>query len=294
MPKKLLILILLIIAPVHFAQAEVQEISKQKNYRTIHQKKKKSPQESVANALAKEKKSLLRKNPKDLSIAELKKSIEYAIQEKNLDFAIQCVEQLLLQDIAENHDVINEEFIRQLRLQLGDLYFDNNDMKKAARAYRIYIKFYPGNKKDLDYAKYKEILCRFYMCLKPPLDQTKTYRTLALANEYLEQPDNMYKQEVSAIRRNCYEYIFEYEASIVVFNAKAKQPTQERLSDLKKELKPVINEFELKIIDLEIALAEIESKPELLAQKKAERATRLPEGSMLLAQNNKRNLRDRF
>jgi hypothetical protein len=232
-------------------------------------------------------KALLLKNPKEMSKSELQEAKVYAIQTKRLDFVIACVETLLVKEQSDKDQ--DPELVRQLRLQLGDLHFDNADMKQAARAYRIYKKMYPGSKRDdLDHAEYKEILCRFYLSLKPPLDQTKTYRTLELANKYLESADHIYTQEVKNIRKNCYEYIFEYEKGIIIFNAKSKQPTEQRLSDLKKELEQVAMEFEPQFLDLEIELAQLQNKPEIIEAKRAEKNEKFPQLTLTLADNGTR------
>lgn len=246
-----------------------------------------------------EQKNLLKKSPKTMSLEELYAAKDYATQSKLYDNVAEIVQRLIIKH-SENQDQENQyqEKQRILRLELADVHFDKGDFKQASKFYQEYVSLYPGSKpKELDYVKYKEILCRFYMCLKASCDQTKTRKTLSLVASYLEKetPHKEYYNEVKKIQHTCYETLFVHEAEILVFYSRQGQKSDARLRDLKKEFEPVIAQFEPRIIDLEISLAQHEGNAELVAQKQQELTDKFPLHTATIAQNKaKRSNADRF
>jgi outer membrane assembly lipoprotein YfiO len=219
---------------------------------------------------------LLYKQPKDMALAELYSALDYALKIKNNDQAIKFVERLL---IVES----DQEKVRLLRLQLADLYFDNGNLKKAGAAYSEYIKLYPGGKdqqkEERDYAEYKGILCRFYARLRPPLDQSKTRKTLSLAKNYLRSSGtHTYQEDVKKIQHECYRDLFNYEKGIVKFycHQGSLQAAQERLKEMKKEFGGLAS-FDPKIIKLEMFVARKEGNMVLAQAKQQELETKFPE-----------------
>lgn len=236
-----------------------------------------------------QKKDLLKKSPQSMSEAELLEAKKYALEVKSYEYAITLLERFIL--ICSDQDLQ-----RKAQLELADTYFENGDFKNAGIYYQEYIMLYPGSKsKKLDYAKYKNILCRFYVCLKPPLDQTQTRKTLLLIGEYLKNAsDKNYVQEVKKIQQICYERIFEYESDILLFYSKQKIHSEARLKDLKIELEPVMNFFEPKLLELEMTLALHEGDEKIATSKKEMLADKFPEYVAMNAAKPKKSNADRF
>lgn len=220
-----------------------------------------------------EKDKLLKKTIRDMSIEELMAAKEYATALGKKELVIKYIKQLIL-------EVKEPELLSNIRLQLADLYFENGDMKKAGHLYLEYIKFYPGSKSS-DYAEYKAVLSRFYARLKPPLDQTKTQRTINLANRYLQGsdlPNKEYAHEVEKIRRTCYQDLYEYEKNIVeqYFNLGKITAAQTRIDGIKKEFLPILQEIEPQLIELEGLLAQRQGKDTQVQEKVAELQKKFP------------------
>ncbi len=150
---------------------------------------------------------------------------------------------------------------------------------------------YPGSDK-VDEVKYKSILCRFYQTLDIDRDQTKTKSTLALANEYLKQPDifSSYQKDVKDIQKKCCKKLLESE--IYVFNFYLKRgntkAAQTRLDFMREHYMPAVPEVEPELLSLECELATKLGDFERVKAKKEELAQRFSnEDTVVVAQNKK-------
>lgn len=245
----------------------------------------------VVDPLEARKKSLLNKDPKELSTEELELAREYALTLKNKLYAIKIIERLILVQT-------DPEKVRLHRLELANLYFDQQNLKEAGKLYREYVKLYPGST-DRDYAEYKAILCRFHARLKPPRDQSKTYKTLVLTKSYLGSTAHtrIYEKEVRDMQQQCYNDLFDYEKGIIEFHCYRKryQAAQIRLETAKQEFLTYNKSLEPQFIDLEIYLAQQQNNQEKVAEKKQELAQKFPlYQSFLVVQSSKKDYGKRF
>lgn len=197
---------------------------------------------------------LLKKTVRDMNEEELVRARVHAKQKEETDLVIKYDERLLIISA-------NQELLREVRLELADLYFDKGNMKYAYKLYQEYNQLYPGNKQEYQYAKYRAIVSKFHVRLQPNHDQTKTRKTLALADIFLhEQKDSkaQYIKEIEDIRTTCLNDLFEHERDIF-----QQYLTRQRLAAAKKRLEIIKDEFlardkafEPKVLELEFILAQ--------------------------------------
>jgi outer membrane protein assembly factor BamD (BamD/ComL family) len=223
-----------------------------------------SKKNPIATIRDPQKDRLLKKTLRDMSLEELREAHEYAILIKNTDSAIKFIEHMIMA-------TKDQKELCSLRLELSDLYFEKGDMKNAGKHYLEYVKFYPGSK-QCDYAEYKAILSRFYARLKPPLDQTKTRRTIRLAQNYIDRPNDqnkIFQDDVKRIQHMCYQDLYSYEVDIFNGYLKRGQLTgaQTHLGFIKEELLPVMKEIEPQMIECEIVLAQKQGNKTLAGEK---------------------------
>ena len=238
--------------------------------------KNKKPEKKQVTSIERDptKDRLVKKTIRDMTIEELLIAKEYALALGNKELAIKYIKERLIIEIKD------PEQLRNLRLELADLYFEKGDMKKATHCYLEYIKFYPGSK-SRDYAEYKAVLSRFYARLKPPLDQTKTRKTINLANRYLqgsELPNKEYSHEVEKIRHDCYEDLYEYERDIVeqYFNLGKLTAAQTRITSIREDFLPMLKNIEPQLIEFEGLLAQKQGKDPAVQEKVAELQQKFP------------------
>lgn len=233
----------------------------------------------------------LGKNINDMNIAELRRAKEFALLSDNKDSGIKIIDRMIIVSTDQVE-------IAMLHLERADLHFDIGKFQKAGKCYEEYLKMYPGSDK-IDEVKYKSILCRFYQTLDIDRDQSKTKNTLALANEYLKQPDvfNAYKKDVKDIQKKCCKKLLESE--IYVFNFYLKRGStkaaQTRLDFMREHYLPSIPEVEPELLSLEIDLATKLGDIERIKNKKEELATKFnKEDTVIVAHANKPNYAKRF
>jgi outer membrane assembly lipoprotein YfiO len=217
------------------------------------------------------KENLLKMPIRDLNIEQLLDAKNYALASQDKELAIKFLEQV----ITKSND---QEILRTTRLELADLYFDKGDIKHSGKLYRKYVEFYPGSK-NRDYAEYKSVLCRFYVRLKPPLDQSKTRKTISLATLYLDRTDKKtYEDDVIKIRQTCYKDLYEYEMNIFnqYINLEKFTAAQTRLESIKQEFLPIMPEIEPMLLEQEGVVAQKQGKETIVVQKKDELSRRFP------------------
>lgn len=257
---------------------EFNRITK-KLYQKVFKPKKIEPKPEKKVAFEKDprKDQLLKKTIRDMTIEQLTEAKDYARELGDKDLVLKYAERMVM--------ITNDlEQLRSLRLEIPDLHFDNGDMKSASKLYRKYVEFYPGGKgksaEQRDYALYKAVLCRFYARLKPPLDQSKTRKTISLANIYLNRTDSYkkYTDEIFKIRKDCYTDLYEYEMDIVsqYLNLDKLTAAQTRLESIKEEFLPIMGDIEPKLIELEGLVAQKQGKEAVMVKKMEELSKKFP------------------
>lgn len=106
------------------------------------------------------------------------------------------------------------EKIADLMVELADIYFNLQDTAKASKLYQRFISLYQGHD------KYRHALAHSVFCAARSLrgddrDQTATYETLKLANDFLAlNADDLYKDEILTIKDRCCSLIAHNELNI--------------------------------------------------------------------------------
>lgn len=233
---------------------EKKEALKVKRSATLSSQEKKQPKKKEpVLILEKEKPSLdLNKYFKDMNYEELKEKRKEYIEANNMSIIIKYTERMLTlcQDV---HAIANH------LLELADAYFNDGSLLKAEAVYRQFVHLYGGSKK-VEYATYKAVLCSFNRTLTHDRDQSKTESTIELCDEFLARDVfTQYKDQVIAIRKDCYQKLADNEFYIVDFymhparqNKKAAlTAAQRRLKVLREEWLPKLPEIEMQLVAME-------------------------------------------
>jgi outer membrane assembly lipoprotein YfiO len=176
----------------------------------------------------------------------------------NISATIKYLEQLM--KLTLNIDQLAEHL-----LELADLLFEDKQYQKAQRFYSQYCILYPGSS-NKEYSLYRSILSSSKEILSIDRDQMQTEATIALANEFLEQDFNTYRDEVSEIQKQCYEHLFESDCSICSFYIVHKKIkiAEKRLTNIRETWLTKLPNKESEIIALETQL--VDQKETMLAK----------------------------
>lgn len=219
------------------------------------------------------KKKNIRHTMRDMSYEELKETKERYVKENDLETAIKYAEKM----VPMCHDI---DDLKNLTLELADLYYKLSDLEKAGRIYNEFIKLYPGNDK-IEYAYYRAIICSGSGVLEADRDQTRTKETLELTKKFLERSDvfTTYAEEVRTIQKKCCERLAESELDIIDFYIKRSsfKAAQARLETVRNDFLASLPELESKLLVREHTMAENQNDVTLAAQKLAELTEKFPE-----------------
>lgn len=225
----------------------------------------------------------LNKSVETMSITELRRAKEFALLTDNKQAAIKIIDRMIIVST-------DQQEIAQLHLERANLNFDLGRFQKAGKQYEEYLKMYPGSEK-IDEVKYKAILCRFYQTLDVDRDQSKTKNTLALANEYLKQPELFitYQADVKDIQKKCCKKLLESEMYVFNFYLKRgnTKAAQIRLDFMKEHYLPAVPEVEPQLLTLEYDLATRRGDLKLAQEKQEELARKQPQQTVTVATHKK-------
>lgn len=196
----------------------------------------------------------------------------------NTTATIKYLEQLL--KISTDITVLSQHL-----LELADALFDDKQFEKSAFVYNQYCSLYPGSEKQ-EYSLYKSIVSSFACILSIDRDQSKTEEALALTEQFLkEEHFKVYREEVIAVQKQCYEHLAASECNICMFylNKGSLNAVEKRLSKIRSFWLPKLPTLEPEIIALETQVTEKKELLALLNNKNPE-----------LAQNSKKQMINRF
>jgi len=253
--------------------------------RKITEKAKKTTQETP--------KKREKKYFRDLNYEDHKEIKSKLIAEGRKETAIKHIEKMipLCNSIQE---------IRDLTLEIADLYFETGDLKKAENLYESFGDLYPGDK-NIEYATYKSILCSYWLTLDTERDQSKTKNAIAQSKKFLDRSDifHEYNDEVEKILADCQDKFLESE--IKVFNFYMHQgdyiSAKTRLASIEKEFLKDMPSAEPRLIMLACEFAEKINDKALLEKKQQELKTKFPrhkEETLIVAKNKKPSFLDKF
>ncbi len=204
---------------------------------------------------------------KELTFLELDAAKNALIEEGDLLGALRYAERMLVvtTDLQQ---------LKELRIEIADLNFDQGNLEEAENLYTEYLSFYPGS--DLaEYASYKGILSCFYQTLSSDRDQSKTTQTVELAQKFLKQPSyKNYTDDVNVIKHQCVVKNFESELNVCNFYIEQDKfkSAEQRLTDLKEKYKDHELPFIIQLVTVESQLAQKQGNNELAQQKHQELA----------------------
>ncbi|MFC1842213.1 outer membrane protein assembly factor BamD [Candidatus Dependentiae bacterium] len=210
---------------------------------------------------------------RDLNYEELKASKNRLLSEGRKDTAIKHIEKMipLCGDIQE---------LRDLTLEISDLFFETGNLKKAEQLYSQFGQLYPGDK-NIEYATYKAILSNYWLTLDKERDQSKTKNTIELAKKFLDRSTifRAYADEVQQILADCQNKLLESE--IAIFKGYIQRGDQlsakTRLANIEKDFLNEMPQTEPKLLALACEYAEIFDDKTLLVAKKEELNTKFPD-----------------
>lgn len=203
----------------------------------------------------KENKKKPRKNPLiEKPLPELKKGLEEASKAKDNATALKYLDAMRM--VSTDH-----EQIREILLQMADLYYQQEEWTKAERAYNEFILLYPGAAR-CDYAHYKAVECGFKLTSNPDRDQTKTQEVLVLAEQFFtDHAKSEFLPAVTLLATECREKLLASDTNIFNFylhrnNFKA---AQKRLDLISKEHCPKMPDTQPKVLEMTIQLAQAQN-----------------------------------
>ena len=223
--------------------------------------------------------------PKDMSFEQLENAKNLTIELGYPQDAIVYLERMIV-------TTQDQEKLKELRLELADLYFDIGKFEKAGKLYGEYIISYPGSEHK-EYAEYKAILCRFYLTLGTDRDQTKTEETLALIQTYLDEPmpSREYRLAIQDIQKQCWQKVRDREEYIFNFYLKQHkfEGAERRLAYIKEKFKGHLDDMPRLVLEMELTLASKQGKNDIIEQKQQELIQQFPQyASFVLAQTTPR------
>lgn len=226
--------------------------------------------------LRKELKKLTNKPIKTMTEVELRKAADICLDLQWYDQSLTYLKKL------EKKASKNTTTVKNIKLEIADITFQEGNLKSAAKLYDDYINLYPGDKEKAAYAKYKGILSNFYCMLQKDRDQTATHKTISLADAFLEGKSSLFKKyayDVQAIKNHCFTRLYEHDVVVFDFYLKREsfKAAEKRLASMRKELLPKRPDLEPKFLECEIRMAQAQRDIPRVTRISQELATRFPE-----------------
>lgn len=208
-------------------------------------------------------------------IAELKEGLQKALDENDYETATKYLDALRMV-------CTDTEELKNILLQMADLYYKREEWAKAERAYNEFVMLYPGAQK-CDLAHFRAIECGFKLTLEPDRDQTKTQEVLKLADEFVvAHKDSGYLNEVITIATHCREKLLASDINVFNFymNNKNYKAAQKRLDIISKEHVPQLASAEPKTLELTIQLAHAQNNTQGILEAQFKLVTYHPDNSI--------------
>jgi outer membrane protein assembly factor BamD (BamD/ComL family) len=261
-------------------KAEMQKLDDIDISKLSWKQKRKYKRQQAAASAAKPKKKLL----SEMTFDEVIVAKDRVMASKNYISGLKYIERAL-----RLADDINET--EKLLLEYSDTLYACQKYEKAGRSYNELANLYPGSEK-VEYALYQAVLCSSMLILDPERDQTKTFETIELVNQFLQRSDIFveYKEKVEAIKQKAMRTLVDSEFNICRFfiNSYEYGQAQHRLDGIRKDWLTKLPDLEPEILILECNLAEKQNKPDLITEKQKELQNKFPQATIELAQNKQR------
>lgn len=167
---------------------------------------------------------------KNMNEEELEKVLVYAKIVKDVELAYKVFFYLISQSKSQ-------DIIKTYKLDYGDYAFEQEDYEKALAAYEDFAQHYPGST-QAEYARYKIIVCTFFLSLSFDRDQTQTHRTISLCLLFAQKAKNeKFLAEVQKTYNTCRKRLFDHEVYVLETYLKQVKisSAQHRLEYIQKE-----------------------------------------------------------
>lgn len=194
-------------------------------------------------------------------VSELKEGLKKALDEADYETATKYLDALRMV-------CTDTEELKNILIQLADLYYIREDWAKAERAYNEFVMLYPGAEK-CDLAHFRAVECGFKLTLGADRDQTKTQEVLKLADEFISTHKNSaYTNEVITIATQCREKLLASDINVFNFymDKKDYKAAQKRLDLISKEHIPHLASAEPKTLELTIQLAQAQNNSQAVLE----------------------------
>ncbi len=206
-------------------------------------------------------------------------SKDYFAQVDRFETAIKCGERFL----AKSSD---QQACAGVCLDLIDYCIKCENYEKAEKYATEYKNLYPGSTKLQD-ACFKEIEASLAQISDCERDQSKTKQTIEIAKEFINNfPNSEHIEKVNEALKICYETLFESERGIIESYLKKHDLTKTefplkaaelRIASLKEGLFENVESGAARVLDLEIRLAQVQKKDQIVNSKLQELSTNFPE-----------------
>lgn len=206
------------------------------------------------------------------SITELQEGLKKALEQKDYETATKHLDALRMV-------CTDTEELKNILLQLADLYYLREEWAKAERAYQEFAMLYPGAQK-CDYAHFKAVECGFKLTLDFDRDQTKTQEVLKFAEEFTaSHKESHYLNEVITIATQCRQKLLASDVNVFNFylNKNDYKAAQKRLDIISKEHVPQLASAEPKTLELTIQLAQAQNNPQNLLDAQFKLVSKYPD-----------------
>lgn len=198
------------------------------------------------NRIAEKQKGLIVKSIREQNVEELKHNLDIYLKYQNEELSIKYLEALiaLITDFVE---------MRDLRLQLADLYFKNERYDKAGSVYTEYYEAYPGYI-SAEYALSQAIISKYKQTRDCDQDTSVTREVIDLSKQYLQNKSYFkYRKQIQELSIVCSSQIFESEVQVFehYFKNGYLKSAQRRIDYMKEKILPKQLELKSRVDDLQ-------------------------------------------
>lgn len=191
-------------------------------------------------------KGLIVKSIREQDVNELKHNLAIYLKYQNEELSIKYLEALiaLITDFVE---------MRDLRLQLADLYFKNERYDKAGSIYAEYYEAYPGYM-SAEYALSQAILAKYKQTRDCDQDTSVTQEVIELSKQYLQNKSYLkYRQQIQDLSHACSGQLFESEVKVFehYFKNGYLKAAQRRVDYMREKILPKQPDVKTRIDDLQ-------------------------------------------
>jgi len=189
---------------------------------------------------------LIVKSIREQDVHELKHNLEIYLKYQNEELSIKYLEALiaLITDFVE---------MRDLRLQLADLYFKNERYDKAGSVYTEYYEAYPGYM-SAEYALSQAIISKYKQTRACDQDTAVTLEVIELSKQYLQNKAYLkYRKQIQDLFQACNSQMFESEVQVFehYFKHGYLKAAQRRVDYMREKMLPKQPDIKSRIDDLQ-------------------------------------------